>query len=275
MLYSGKSTSRADGRHLTGFSGYTEVCGRSFKNFFFANLLTLAGFLPFITGVVLAVLSSSVLILIPACIIGGLFAGPALSCMYDAILRALRDASGSCWQDYRRAWKQNWRQSLLPGAVFCLMLGVYIFMAMLFFWSERFPGWGTILMYAFSLLIFTMFFSIFWPQVALFDQSARQRAKNCLLFALQFFPKTAGIALLQLLYWVIMALFLPWSAVLMPLAGFWFILFTACFLVYDTLNDCFQIETQIADAFPEQAAFYESDEAWLKRKQEENNVQHK
>lgn len=274
MFFNGNSRP-SNGKRLTGFARYTEVCDRSFKNFFFANLLTWIGFLPFIIGVIYSILSSSVLVLIPACIIGGLFAGPSLACMYDAVFRALRDASGPCWQDYKRAWKQNWRESLLPGVLFCLMLGFYIFMAMLFFWSSRFPGWGTILLYAFSLLIFTMFFSIFWPQVALFDQSAGQRAKNCLLFALQFFPKTVGIALLQLLYWGVMALFLPWSAILVPLIGFWFILFTADFLIYDTLNNCFQIEAQIADVFPEQAAFYESDEAWLKRKQEENNAHHK
>lgn len=262
----------SNGKRLTGFPRYMEVLERDFKNFLFTNLLTIAGFLPFGIGVALAVLSSSILILIPACIIGGIFAGPALACMYDSVLRSLRDVSGKCWASYKHAWKQNWRQSLLPGVLFCLMLGVYIFMAMLFWWSTRFPGWGTIAIYFFSLLLFTMFFSICWPQVALFAQPLRQSARNCLLFIIRFFPKTAGIALLQLLYWAVMLLFLPWSAVLLPLIGFWFILYTATFLIYDTLNDSFQLESLIADAFPEQTPFYEDDETWLKRKQEETNA---
>lgn len=262
----------SNGKRLTGFPRYTEVLERNFKNFMFTNLLTLVGFLPFGIGVALSILSSSVLVLIPACIIGGIFAGPALSCMYDAVMRSLRDASGKPWETYKHTWKQNWRQSLLPGIVFCLMLGFYIFMAMLFWWSSRFPGWGTIALYVFSLLLFTMFFSICWPQIALFEQPLRQCAQNCILFLLRFFPKTLGITLLQLIYWAVMVLFLPWSVMLMPLTGFWFILYTANFLIYDTLNHSFRIEEQIASVFPEQAAFYEDDEAWLKRKQEEKNA---
>lgn len=266
-----KKTHFSSGKRLTGFPRYVEVLEKNIKKYLFTNLLTLAAFLPFGIGVALAILSSSVLLLIPACIIGGCFAGPALSCMYDAVMRSLRDASGKCWEDYKHAWRQNWRQSLLPGILFCLMLGFYIFMAMLFWWSVRFPGWGTIALYLFSLLLFTMFFSICWPQIALFDQSFRQCAQNCLLFFLRFFPKTLGIALIQLLYWGVIVLFLPWSAFLMPLTGFWFIIYTANFLIYSTLDDSFKIEDQIADAFPEQVPFYEDDETWLRRKQEEEN----
>ncbi|MDD6441050.1 MAG: hypothetical protein PUG71_02910 [bacterium] len=264
----------SNGKRLTGFPRYIEVLERNIKKFLLVNLITLVGFLPFIIGVALSILSSSVLILIPSCLIGGIFAGPALSCMYDTVMRCLRDASKNWWADCKHAWKQNWRQSLLPGILFCLMLGFYIFMAMLFWWSVRFPGWGTIAIYICSLFLFTMFFSICWPQIALFEQPFRQCLKNSLLFMLRFFPKAAGIALLQLTYWIILVLFLPWSVMLLPLTGIWFILYTANFLIYDTFNNIFQIEVKIADSFPEQVPFYEDDEAWLKRKQEEANRDH-
>lgn len=266
-----KNTFTSSGKRLTGFPRYAEVLERNIKNFLIVNLLTLASFLPFICGVALAILSSSVLVLIPSCIIGGIFAGPALSCMYDAIMRSLRDAPGKFFSNYKLAWKQNWRQSLLPGILFCLLLGFYIFMAMLFFWSLLFPGWGTLALYLFGLLLFTMFFSICWPQIALFQQPFRQCASNCLLFILRFFLKTAGASLLQIVYWIVIVLFLPWSVLLLPFTGFWLILYTANFLLYNTLNNSFQIEEQIASAFPEQIPFYEDDETWLKRKQEETN----
>ena len=235
-----------------------------------SNGKRLTGFLPFAAGVILSILSSSVLLLLPACLIGGILAGPALSCMYDAVMRSLRDASKNWWTDYRHAWKQNWRQSILPGI--CLMLGFYIFMAMLFWWAVRFPGWGTIVIYLCSLFVFTMFFSVLWPQIALFEQSFGQCCKNSILFMLRFLPKTAGISLLQVAYWLIIALFLPWSVFLLPLTGIWFIVYSADFLLYDTFNDIFQIEAKIADSFPEQVPFYEDDAAWLKRKQEEENA---
>lgn len=259
----------SSGRRLTGFARYTEVLERNFKKYFLTNLMTLLGFLPFGIGAVYAVLSSSLLVMILAGIIGGIFAGPALACMYDAIFRGLRDVKPRFWRDYTHALKQNWRQSILPGILFCLLVGADIFMAMLFWWSTSFPGWGTIAIYLFSILIMTMWFSIAWPQIVLFDQPLRQNARNCLLFILRYFPRTCGAALLQVLYWGVIALFLPWSVMLLPLTGFWLILYTANFLMYNTLDNAFQIEEQIAGAFPEQAPFYEDDETWLKRKQEE------
>lgn len=262
----------SNGKRLTGFPRYTEVIELNIKKFLLVNLLTVVGFIPFGAGVILAILSSSVLVLIPSCMIGGIIAGPALSCMYDAILRGLRDVSGNWWDNYKRAWKQNWKQGILPGILFCVILGFYIFMAMLFWWSADFPGWGTLALYLFGLLLFSMFFSVCWPQIALFEQPFRQCARNSLLFMIRFFPKTAGIAFLQMLYWILMVLLLPVSVFLLPLTGFWFILYTAVFLIYNILNNCFQIEEQIGTAFPEQVPFYEDDETWLKRKQEETNA---
>ena len=83
----------SNGKRLTGFPRYMEVLERNIKRFLLVNLVTLIGFLPFIVGVILSLFSSSVLILIPSCLIGGIFAGPALSCMCDAVMRSLREAS--------------------------------------------------------------------------------------------------------------------------------------------------------------------------------------
>lgn len=261
------------GRRLTGSARYTELLGRDFKRFFLTNLLTLLGFLPFALGVAAAILSSSILVLIPACIIGGAIAGPSLSCMYDTILRSLRDAPGKYMENYRRAWKQNWRQSIVPGIIFCLFLGFYAFMLMMLWWALNPPGIGTIALYIFSLVLFTMFFSLYWPQLVLFEQSGRQRFQNCLLFMMRYFIKSLVCALMQLAYWTIIVLFLPWSVLLLPLIGIWFILFTANFFLYNTLNTVFGIEEQIAQNFPEQTPFYEDDETWLKRKQAEGRNQ--
>lgn len=255
------------GLRQKGFRRYRELLERDFKRFLTVNLLTLLGLLPFTFGVLFAILSSSILVLLPACVIGGAIAGPALSGMYDAIFRSLRDAPGKCMENYRRALKQNWRQSIMPGILFCLLLGFYAFMLMMFWWSAVFPGFGTLAVYLFGLILFTMFFSLYWPQLVLFEQPQRQRCLNCLLFMIRFFWKTLGCSLLQLLYWTVIILFLPWSIILLPFAGVWFILFSADFLLYDTMDEAFCIEEQIAQAFPEQAAFYEDDQTWLERRE--------
>ena len=73
------------GQRLTGFARYTEVLERNIRKYLFTNLMTILGFLPFAIGSVYAILSSSLLVMLFAGIIGGIFAGPALSRMPDAI----------------------------------------------------------------------------------------------------------------------------------------------------------------------------------------------
>lgn len=111
------------------------------------------------------------------------------------------DAPGNWLANYKRALKQNWRQSIAPGILFSLLLGFYGFMLMTFWWASRLPSLGTVAIYLFGLLLLTMFFSLYWPQIALFEQSGKQRFQNCLLFIIRFFWKTLGCAMLQLLYW--------------------------------------------------------------------------
>ena len=83
-----------NGRRLTGIARYTELLGRDSKKYLLANILTLIGFLPFGLGLAYSILSSSILVLIPSCIVGGAVAGPALTCMYDCVFRSFRDAPG-------------------------------------------------------------------------------------------------------------------------------------------------------------------------------------
>ena len=70
-----------------GFPRYKQVLERDWKRFFLVDLLTLGSLIPFGLGMGYAVLSSSVLVLIPTCILGGLIAGPGIAGMYDIILR--------------------------------------------------------------------------------------------------------------------------------------------------------------------------------------------
>lgn len=238
----------------TGFQRYKQVLERDWKRFFLVDLLTLASLIPFALGVGYAVLSSSVLVLVPACIVGGLFAGPGLAGMYDVILRALRDNCDDWWFSYKKAMKQNWRAAMLPGVVCCLFLGFVIFAIALLWWAETDPTLGTVLVLAASVLLCTMVFTVWWPQIVLFDQKPGIQQKNCLLFCIQYFTRILGSAVLQLLWWAAGVLFMPWTAFLVPFLGVWYILFVAVFLIYDQLDAAFQIEAQIAANFPEQAA---------------------
>lgn len=239
---------------LVGIDRYQDVLGRHWKRFLLTGLVTMLGCLPLALGVGYAILSSSVLVLLPAGLLGGAIAGPFLACLYDGILRALRDAPGTWAQNYKRSLAQNWRAALLPGALTGLFLAAASFAGMmLFLWSAVRPTLVTVLVYLFSWLVFLVVTTLYWPQLVLFDQRPMVRLRNALLFTVQHFWATVGVALLQLVWWGLMVLFAPWTLLLMPFVGTWFDLFVALFLLYDRLDKALEIEESIARAFPEQA----------------------
>ena len=242
-----------------GFKRYAQLLEREWKRFFLVDLLTLGCLIPFGAAVVLAVLTSSLVVLIPGCILGGIIAGPGLACMYDCILRALRDNQDDWWHNYKKAFKQNLAASVLPGVLLCLFLGFVVFAGAMMWWSQLPITAGTVAVMAVSVLIVTMVFSIWWPQIVLFSQRPRIQLKNCVLFIIQYFWRTLGVAALQLGWWILMGLFMPWTAFLVPFLGVWYILFVSQFFLYDRLNSAFRIEEQIAESFPEQIPVYDGE----------------
>ena len=252
----GTGEPRRDERgRLTGIDRYQDVLGRCWKRFFLSGLVTLAGFLPLAAGVAWAILSSSILVLLPAGLVGGAIAGPFLACLYDCILRALRDAPGSWRQNFLRAMRQNWRAAILPGALTGLFLAAGAFSGMMLFaWAVVWPSLGTICIYLFSWLLFFAISLLYWPQLVLFEQKSTVRLRNVLLFAIQYFLPVLGTAALQLVYWLVVVLFAPWTLLLMPFVAIWFILFAVLFLLYDKLDAAFEIENRIAGQFPDQPA---------------------
>ncbi len=231
-----------ENQRQTGFYRYRQLLSTRFGRWWKINLLTLTGFAPLAAGIFYAVASSSLLALLPCSILGGVIAGPFLAGMYDAILRGLRD-DPLPWRDgYKRAWKQNWKGSLILGAPLGLVLGVYVFMAMLFWWAERAPSLGTVALYLSALLVVLIINTLYWPQLVLFQQKNSVRLRNCLLFCMKYFWRALGVGLLQLGYWAVFVLFAPWTLFLLPILGVWYILFLSQFLSYPQMDEAFQIE---------------------------------
>ena len=56
---------------------------------------------------------------------------------------------------------------------------------------------------------------------------------------------------------LLMVLFLPWTAFVVPFLGVWYVWFVGTFLIYEELDEAFSIEDQVWEAFPEQIPEYE------------------
>lgn len=225
-----------------GFNRYKQLLSLHASSWIKLNLLTVAGALPLAAGIGYAILSSSILVLIPLSILGGMIWGPFLAGLYDGILRGLRDAPESWWAAWRKSWRQNGRESLLPGAVLGLLVGMYAFMAALFWWSPAPQTPGTIALYLFSGALFLLLNTLCWPQMVLFRQTALNRMRNIILFTAKYFWRMAGVTLLQLVYILIYVLLAPWALLLVPFLGLWYITFLSQLLIYEQMNEELGIE---------------------------------
>lgn len=113
-------------KRQTGFNRYKQLLGRHFGDWFKLNALTILGLLPLAAGIGLAIASSSILVLIPCSLLGGMIFGPFLSGMYDSLFRAMRDDPMPMWQNYQKSWKQNFLGSLAPWTLLILpIVGIW------------------------------------------------------------------------------------------------------------------------------------------------------
>lgn len=237
-----------------GFNRYKQLLSLHASSWIKLNLLTVAGALPLAAGIGYAILSSSILVLIPLSILGGMIWGPFLAGLYDGILRGLRDAPESWWAAWRKSWRQNGRESLLPGAVLGLLVGMYAFMAALFWWSPAPQTPGTIALHLFSGALFLLLNTLCWPQLVLFRQTALNRMRNIILFTAKYFWRMAGVTLLQLVYILIYVLLAPWALLLVPFLGLWYITFLSQLLIYEQMNEELGIEEKFRASHAESLA---------------------
>lgn len=240
------------GVRYTGFARYRQIIERDWKSFLLVGFITLLYHIPFGLGMGYAILSKSLIIMVISSLIGGIFLGPGLACMYDLLLRRFRDDRSDWWICYKKAFRQNLRASLLPGIVQCLFVGCVVFSGGLLWWARTPISWGTVALIILSSLIMEMLLTVWWPQVVLFNQGPPQQLKNCILFILIYPKRILGAAAIQVAWWLVAFLMLPWSAFLVPFLGVWYILMLAMFIIYRPLDEAFHVEEQIAEHFPNQ-----------------------
>ena len=228
----------------TGFARYKQLMTFYAFHWLKINLMTAAGALPLAAGIVLSIMSSSLVVLLPASLLGGMIFGPFLAGLVDAIMRGLRDAPGNWWTNYKKSWKQNWRSSLVPGAALGLFSGIFAFMLYIMSVAQVGPTLGTLLMLLLSACIAVWFNTLYWPQLVLFQQSAVNRLRNAILFTIKHSLRVLVAVLIQVVWIALLFLLAPWTLAVVPFLGFWFPIFLAQYRIYDDLNRDLDIEAQ-------------------------------
>lgn len=237
-----------DAPRKTGVGRFFELLGRDMNGMFLANLLACLGFLPVICLVYIGFLMNNLPVMLVSAAVGGILAGPTLAGVYDTVLRALRDEPGYWWTTYRRAFRQNFKASILPGVLYCVVVTVQIFMV--YFCFNMLAqgvnvGTGVWVATVLNLVIFHMMFAYMWPQVVLLEQPLRQTLANSVRCMLAFLPHALAAAIVQVVFWGIVILCMPLGLLLMVVFGFWFSCEVCCQIVSGDLERVFHIEEKI------------------------------
>ena len=227
-----------------GIARLMEVLGRDAWSYFRAGLLAFAGMIPFIFFLILAVDSHALVFILLAGIVGGMVAMPELVALADTILRSLRDEPGYWWQTYRRVWKRNLKESLLPGAVCGTVFAIQLFT--FFMLPEIGASTSTLVMLLVSIVLTVGLFSYILPQIALLDLPFWGILKNSALLFLGYLPRSAGALVIQLVYWALIVLYYPLTMLILPFTSAWVPLAPALLCIYPALDKSFEIEKNIA-----------------------------
>ena len=228
----------------TGFARYKQLMSFYAFHWLRINMIAVAGALPLAIGIWFAIMTSSLVVLLPLSILGGMIFGPFLAGLVDGIMRGLRDAPGNWWANYKKSWRQNWKGSLLPGGILGCFVGLFAFMLYIMSVAQAAPTVGTWVMVLVSVSVLIWFNTLYWPQLVLFQQSAVIRMRNAILFTIKHSVRVLAAVLIQLVWIVLLILFAPWTLIAVPFLGLWFPIFLAQYGIYDDLNADLRIEEQ-------------------------------
>lgn len=229
-----------------GLPRFFELLGRDLWPFYKASFLCCLGFLPGFALLVFGLMAGAPLLSVAGGVLAGLVGAPFLCGLLDTILRALRDEPGYWWHTYRAAWRQNWRDCLLPGLAFGCFFGLWI--TMIFSLSKRADAptsvWICLLL---GLFLGLGFFGYLFAQIPLVSLPLGKLIQNAGLMFLGFFPRTLLATLVTGAYWALILLYLPYTVPVVLALGFWLPCLASLMILYPGLDKVFALEKTIRE----------------------------
>lgn len=229
-----------------GLPRFFELLGRDLWSFYKASFLCCLGFLPGFALLACGLMAKSLLLGVLGGALAGLVGAPFLCGLLDTILRALRDEPGYWWHTYKAAWRQNWRDCLLPGLAFGLFFGLWVTLIFLLADVADAPAsvWICLLL---GLFLGLGFFGYLFAQIPLVSLPLGTLIKNAGLMFLGFFPRTLLVTLVTGVYWGLMLLYAPYTVPVLVALGFWLPCLISLMILYPGLDKVFDLERTIRD----------------------------
>lgn len=202
-----------------------------------AGALAMLGSAVYAAGMMLAIDNHGLIIALIAGPLGGMLALPQLCGLADLTLRALREESDPWWPTYRRAWRQNVKGCLLPGALGGLLFGVQLFLFAHFTRLEL--DLFLLIFMVIGVVLATAIATWLLLQLALVEVPLHRAFLNAVLLCLRYPLRTLGATLLQLVYWAFIVIAFPHTLVLFFLLNFWLPGLIVAMLLFKPLKEVF------------------------------------
>lgn len=235
-----------------GPARFCEIVGRDAWGLIASGFLAVLSAIPYAAGMFVSLESHALLPMLLTCPLGGMLAAPQICGVADTILRSLRDEPSFWGRTYRRAWKQNAKGCLLPGAVGGLLFGLqHITLFSLNFSSVNLFLLASMLL---GLAVSVAIFSWALPQLALMDLPPFRVLLNSILLCVRYPVRTLCAVLVTLAYWGFLLASFPMSLVLFLFVSFWFPLLIVLMILYGALDETFHVEESLEARDPEETA---------------------
>ncbi len=233
-----------------GAARFFEIVFRDSGMLWKAGFLTSLCFIPAAIAMLFTVLSAPYIILmaigIIVYLIASMLVGPALVSLHAVVITTVRDIPVYMMHEYKKAWKNNWKQSVPFGVA---MMGLYA--------AEIFTGYfiltsgesntsiflGIIFL---ALFLITGISHITLIQIIFIDLPLTKMIKNSFLLTFGYAKRTLPAIVIVLIVFAAMALFYPLWPFYILLGIFPFLTVIANMWVWPVIDKCFNI-TQLQE----------------------------
>ena len=244
-----------DGRRPKGAARLWEMLTRDLGSFWKASLFCCLAIVPGGLLVATGLLGGTWLLVLAGGILIGVLGAPFYCGMLDTVLRSLRDEPGYWWHTYSRAWRQNWRDCLIPGLLLGLWGGAWGSALMLFADMEQAINNTWVSLMVAGVLSVGLFNNLFC-QIPLLSLPLGTLMRNALFLFLGYLPRTLAAAAIQSAYWAVVFFAMPYDVPFFVALGFWVPCLFSAAVLYPCLESAFHIEQTLKERKDEEVEAY-------------------
>lgn len=241
-----------------GVARYFEILGRDFADLWKANLMTVLCLAPamfvFLNLWLMRQYLGVLLVGTVLYLVASIPVGPALCALQSIVTRAVRDEPFFFWHEYKKAWKNNWRQGIPLGIFISLLYGAGCLALALYFNREEFSV-AVLILFLFSLLVQTGLWMLVTFQMVYMELPALGLIRNSILIFFGRARRTLPAALL--VFCVLLVSFIILGPGLFPLALVMgmpvLVLLAADMLLWKPIDELFSLEQRLGQRREERA----------------------